>query len=291
MRKLYKLKEWYSLEDAAHRLTLTLGEPVDEKDILQLCVEGHLPLSWYMRHVPAQEVAPVTHILNFDETFRKMAEKAGRPFTPRGTLYSEGYKTQSDLITYLDGVHKLELNLCGAMKDWILSLVTNTGGELISLEGYFASDSYGRLWRIMEHWDSVYLAKMRESMSPEKKERDARRPINHEDYYYPSGGSPDVEDLGITKTDLESFEAKLVEMPKQVVQQPLRSKERDSLLKLVIGMAVDAYGYDPKASRSPAPREIAGHLEGRGLKIDEDTVRKWLNEAKEAHDASLTADA
>jgi hypothetical protein len=36
MRKLYKLKEWYSLQDAASRLTPTLGEPVSENDRLQL---------------------------------------------------------------------------------------------------------------------------------------------------------------------------------------------------------------------------------------------------------------
>lgn len=291
MRKLYKLKEWYSLKDAASRLTLTLGEPVSENDILQLCVESHLTLSWYMRHVTAQEVAPVTHILNFDDIHKKMAERVGKPFIPKGTFYSEGYEAQSDLIAHLDGAHKLELGLCGAMQDWILSLITNTGGELISLDGYFVSDSKGRLWRIMEHFDSAYLKEMRASMSPENKEADLRKPSNHEDYYFPSGGSPDYEDLGVTKADLEDFETRLVSSPKETTQKPLSSKERDSLLKLVIGMALDGYGYDPKASRSPVPRQISESLETRGIHIDEDTVRKWLNQAKDVHDVSLTVEA
>jgi hypothetical protein len=33
-------------------------------------------------------------------------------------------------------------------------------------------------------------------------------------------------------------------------EKPLGTKERDSLLKLVIGMAIGGYRYDPKAKRS-----------------------------------------
>lgn len=59
------------------------------------------------------------------------------------------------------------------------------------------------------------------------------------------------------------------------------ARERDSLLKLVIGMAVAAYAYDPKAARSDRPPEIAGDLERAGVPLDVDTVRKWLREAAE----------
>lgn len=47
-------------------------------------------------------------------------------------------------------------------------------------------------------------------------------------------------------------------------EKPLGAKERDSLLKLVIGLAVVAYKYDATAARS-----------------DADTVRKWLREGAE----------
>lgn len=33
MSKLYKLKEWFSLEDAAKRLTSGLGEPITIADV------------------------------------------------------------------------------------------------------------------------------------------------------------------------------------------------------------------------------------------------------------------
>lgn len=57
-------------------------------------------------------------------------------------------------------------------------------------------------------------------------------------------------------------------------------RERESLLKLILGMAIDGYGYDPKATKSTQIKAIADHLLTRGLRIDEDTVRKYLNEAK-----------
>ena len=68
----------------------------------------------------------------------------------------------------------------------------------------------------------------------------------------------------------------------------LSQRERTSLLKLVIGMAMKGYGFDPNASRSGTAAEIAGDLHTSGLSLDEDTVRKYLNEAKELLPGDLT---
>lgn len=65
------------------------------------------------------------------------------------------------------------------------------------------------------------------------------------------------------------------------VAPDLKTRERDSLLKLVIGMAVGAYSYDPKAGRSPTVSEIADDLARAGVSLDADTVRKYLTEAKQ----------
>jgi hypothetical protein len=64
-------------------------------------------------------------------------------------------------------------------------------------------------------------------------------------------------------------------------EQAIGARERDSLLKLVIGMAVAGYVYDPKATRSDKPTEIAGDLERAGVPLDVDTIRKWLRQAAE----------
>ena len=58
-------------------------------------------------------------------------------------------------------------------------------------------------------------------------------------------------------------------------------RERNSLLKLIIGMAIKGYTYDPKAGRTGIVREIASDLEQLGISLDDDTIRKYLSEAKE----------
>ena len=59
----------------------------------------------------------------------------------------------------------------------------------------------------------------------------------------------------------------------------LGARERESLLKMVIAMAVLGYKYDPSANRSKAPQEIADDLTSLGLSLDVDTVRKHLKAA------------
>ena len=59
----------------------------------------------------------------------------------------------------------------------------------------------------------------------------------------------------------------------------LNPKSRLSLLKLVLGMAIDGYGFDPKESKSPLAKETVDRLATLGIAIDEDTVRRWLREA------------
>jgi hypothetical protein len=62
-------------------------------------------------------------------------------------------------------------------------------------------------------------------------------------------------------------------------EKQLGSRERDSLLKLVIGMAVAGYKFDPEAAKNQATAEIASDLERLGMSMHADTVRKWLGEA------------
>jgi hypothetical protein len=59
-------------------------------------------------------------------------------------------------------------------------------------------------------------------------------------------------------------------------EKPLSTRERQTLLKIVLGQAIKGYAYKPDQSRNVAPREIADDLASLGIPIDEDTVRKWL---------------
>src|SRR5262245_3012224 len=61
-------------------------------------------------------------------------------------------------------------------------------------------------------------------------------------------------------------------------EKPLHTKERESLLKLVIGMAAAYHGYDRTVDRSEIPGEIVSELNRVGLSIDVGTVRKFLKQ-------------
>jgi hypothetical protein len=61
----------------------------------------------------------------------------------------------------------------------------------------------------------------------------------------------------------------------------LTTRERQTAHKLILGMAIGGYGYDPKAERSTIVTEIVGDLARCDISVTDDTVRKWLKEAAE----------
>lgn len=55
MSKLFKLKEWLTLADAAQHLTIVFGEDVTEADLLRFALDGHLKLSVnFVNHAKAK---------------------------------------------------------------------------------------------------------------------------------------------------------------------------------------------------------------------------------------------
>ncbi len=67
-------------------------------------------------------------------------------------------------------------------------------------------------------------------------------------------------------------------------EKGLSTTERETLLKLILGMAMDAYGYDPTIPRNNASGGnkcgISSKLALIGISISDDTIRKYLTEAK-----------
>lgn len=61
----------------------------------------------------------------------------------------------------------------------------------------------------------------------------------------------------------------------------LKTRERETLLKMVAGMAMAFYGWSPGKLRSASASEIASDLEKFGISLDPDTIRKWLRRGAE----------
>lgn len=61
------------------------------------------------------------------------------------------------------------------------------------------------------------------------------------------------------------------------IHEPNR-KSFNSLLRLVGGMAVAVYSYAPSGGRSNVINQIQNDLDLKGVKMDADTIRKWVRQ-------------
>ncbi|GEM_PF-4970756 len=87
-------------------------------------------------------------------------------------------------------------------------------------------------------------------------------------------------DLVVLKEEIERLEDLYPELSlRQKNGGELHPSERKSLLKMILGMAVGGYTYNPDQKKSNVPKEIADDVAKVDMSIDPDTVRKWLKEA------------
>ena len=63
--------------------------------------------------------------------------------------------------------------------------------------------------------------------------------------------------------------------------QQLKGKQLMTAYRLILGMAMTCFKYDPRAPKSDAASRISATLETVGISVSDDTVRNWLDEAKE----------
>ena len=57
--------------------------------------------------------------------------------------------------------------------------------------------------------------------------------------------------------------------------------ERQNMLKAIFGMAVRGYSYNPADKRSKIVAEIVSDLELQGIRLSDDTIRRYLKEARD----------
>lgn len=76
---------------------------------------------------------------------------------------------------------------------------------------------------------------------------------------------------------------------KDLKKQEVGSRERTTLYTMIIAMAIDGYGYDPRAERSPTSREIVDAVAKLDLSISDETVRSKLKDAAELVPSNVLA--
>ena len=75
--------------------------------------------------------------------------------------------------------------------------------------------------------------------------------------------------------------------PATIKPRAFHTKEKATLLKIIIAMAMKGYRYDPTAKRNESISEIKGDLNALGLNLDEDTIRNKLKESAKLVDQNI----
>lgn len=85
-----------------------------------------------------------------------------------------------------------------------------------------------------------------------------------------------IEDL----TEKNRILAQGIEGPEADKKNELAPRERESLLKIVLAVAIKKYNFDVNASKNSTASNLARTLDEYDLSLDPDTIRRYLQEAK-----------
>ncbi|MGT2476523.1 hypothetical protein [Paraburkholderia terrae] len=169
MSKLFKLREWLTVDEAARHLSVVVSEQVTSSDILRLALDGHLVLSAnFVNHARAKRGKVVGLE---DAELREIHPDMARLFPFPGFPESESGKP----IQYISSLNldderflTLESEVQTIEGVWDLPLIGNerldvehkfqflTGGPAVTLtclDGAFVQRDASEMWQLMESLD------------------------------------------------------------------------------------------------------------------------------------------
>jgi hypothetical protein len=312
MSKLFKLKEWLTIEEAAKHLSTVLGEEVGIADIFRLALDRHLVLSASFPNYAEGNLGAVVGIEKAErfkpsagllaEIFKDNPENAPEEIIVSDHVGNGQFVSWSKEVTSIEGVWDLPM-LASERIDVEYVYHQLIGGPEIGrfqLEGmYFKrGDTYCRL---VESWDknpnqkgSLAARKqlerkilnkeipeheiggIREKYEVHREEyltKRVSRPI-HEDYY-PAGELPKDSFYVVRTAAIVEFLNRINEAPS--AEKPLSSKERNSLLTLIAALCKQA-GFD--IDRRGIAISLAKATEQLGKPLTDDTIRGIIKQVK-----------
>ena len=313
MSKLFKLKEWLTLEEAANHISTVLGESVTLADIYRLALDKHLTLS--ADFVNGAQARTGKFVKTDDIEFRTVenhlftGEKLEGPYlTP---LNNETYVSEDDWVS-------LDSKTASIRGLWDLTMI---GSEALDIEHYYQQETSGlevtltclegtllRQGNVIcqlqsDFDDNEYqqgskaakkkleqyitsnkltddeIKKLRDEYQTERKAYlGGKREFERVPSYYPSGGLDEHDYVLVVKTkEVTRFIQSLEETPPEA--KPLTSKERNSLLVLLGAVCKNA-DIDP--NQRGIATSLVAMTELIGAPLTDDTIRKILNQIEPA---------
>ncbi|MFL9998276.1 hypothetical protein PQR34_43785 [Paraburkholderia sediminicola] len=306
MSKLFTLKEWLTVPDAARYLSRLFNEDVVEADVLRLAIDGRLKLSvHFVNHAHANPGKTVSfEEIQWEDLPPINPEKDSRPIRfPNGLDMGDGrwLKLDQKVLT-LQGVW--DLPMIGAesldVEHEYQHLTNGPPVTLVNIEGAFVEGENGVMCRLCEHLDdneyqSGSLARQKierhelvnampaeeaneireKHQSQRKAFREQLASMKEHERYYPASGLPKDGVLVVRSKNLTAFISSL-EQPKPVGGDTLSTRERNTLLKIIAALLSAA---DLKGGTYKQAEAVERAAKGIGINVSVNTIDKYLKEA------------
>ena len=313
MGKLFKLREWLTLDEAAAHISNVLGESATVADLYRFALDGYLTLSVdFVNHASARKgkwlkKEQVEFKLIENDLFS--GEKLDIPFSMPANcevrVSEDDWIFLEKPVVSINGVWDLPMvgaeqldiehnyqQLTSGLEVTLTTLdgvFVQQGDVVCQLQANFDNNEYQKgskaQQKVMERFFSTndvaedeaneLRAKYKEDREDYLKSR-KNKPI--EDNYYPAGGLGEQDFVLVIRTEeVTRFIQSLEDT--SVLDKTLKSKERNSLLVL-IGALCKEVNIDPnKRGVAPALVEMTEIL---GAPLTDDTIRKILKQIEEA---------
>ena len=313
MGKLFKLREWLTLDEAAAHISNVLGESATVADLYRFALDGYLTLSVdFVNHASARkgkwlkkeqvEFKPIENDLFSGE---KLDIPFSMPANCEVRVSEDDWIFLEKPVVSINGVWDLPMvgaeqldiehnyqQLTSGLEVTLTTLdgvFVQQGDVVCQLQANFDNNEYQKgskaQQKVMERFFSTndvaedeaneLRAKYKEDREDYLKSR-KNKPI--EDNYYPAGGLGEKDFVLVIRTEeVTRFIQSLEDT--SVLDKTLNSKERNSLLVL-IGALCKEVNIDPnKRGVAPALVEMTEIL---GAPLTDDTIRKILKQIEEA---------
>jgi hypothetical protein len=272
MGKLFNLKEWLTVADAARHLSIVFGEDVTEADVLRLGLDKRLRLSIFLAG---------------DYVYAKRVHK--RPIPEFLTTKSENFHCELDHDWWLSVEDDQIFRLAGVLDLPMIALdrleIENEYRRLINGtevgsdggEGIYIEDN-GQLYALYDQHPPPWHMEIAPPGGIEQYMRQSAMKN-----YSLSEEIPGHSIIVVRTQALRELEASL-NTTSTSPEKPLETTERNTLLTLIAALCADA-------SINPQDRGAAGRIvrmtEALGAPVSDDTVRRWLVKIPDAVESRM----
>lgn len=261
--KLFKLKKWLTLPEAARHLSVVCGEDISEADILRLALDGHLKISVnfvYGIHAKAAEWL----FFNESPLFFKHESQDQTDFDGLLLQLSKFYgekrgKVKSEKVYHIDGVWDLPLVGCERivigrkyqdLTDWPFEEHANGDGTFVEREGelFELQDSLGDKYGYKAaYWKECFKIRRLEGSKSKNTRKDNLLILRREklekletpyykwenhDQYYPTVALPEDSVLVVRTNALREFEQLISDIePESNAATPTDAKPKAEVKK------------------------------------------------------------